>query len=538
MRRGLSHFRFHESRLAGWVWLANVLLVLGLAGSAVGPVSQAQDAASGSSGPYTVHGRVVNAVSGLPVWRGLVRLDSRAVLTGHDGSFEFDRVTDASATVLVTKPGFYPPGVGWGSTSANQLPREELVKPLELRLYPEAIFTGTVMAPDGEPLPHVIVMARRNTFDERGHHWIPVSQAQTNAHGQFRLTVPAGDYRLATMYASRLAGTDEAVLPVSVPADGVVRIKSGEQQSFDLHPAMSRTYKIKGSFDGGPGGGFPRIMAQSSSGLTIPMPVNFSKVGTTEKVSMELPAGTYRLTVTMLSSQGTEQGEIPLTVTDNDIDDLSLHLSPVPKLPVELLVDDAATSDNAPKLQQLGLTLENTNPDADFFNASIYLATQRDQTAVFTIPPGSYRLRARGSGGWYVKSAAYGATDLLDQDLVIGPGVGGVPIRITVSDQTAALQGQCGVNGTPTGCWIYLIPSTASAEPVYSVHSNGQGGYDATNLPPGSYRAIAFEQRYQADYTDTATLAPFAAHVKTVTLEAGGKAVLDLDAVSAKEISR
>lgn len=532
MRRRWSHFRFPFVR---WLLLVVVLT------TASGPKLISQMTDSGTyvpPEPYTVRGRVINGVSGVPVWRALVRLNNRAMLTNHDGSFAFDRVMDSSATLTVTKPGFYPtPGADF--IPDTLMFHDQLSKPVELRLYPEAVFTGTVTAPDGEPLPHVIVMARRNSSDERGHHWIPVSQNQTNAHGQFRLTVPAGEYRLTTMYVSRLPGTDQAVLPVSVPADGMVRIKSGEQQSFDLHPAMGRTYKVKGSFDGGANGGFPRIMAQSSSGLTIPMPVNFSEVGTTEKVGMELPAGTYRLTVTMLSSEGAEQGEMPLTVADHDIDDLSLHLSPVPKLPVELLVDDAVTSDNAPpKLQQLGLTLENTNPDADFFNYSINLATQRDQTATFTVPPGTYRLRARGSGGWYLKAAAYGATDLLGQELVIGPGAGGVPIRITVSDQTAAVQGKCGVNGAPGVCWVYLIPSTPSAEPVHILRGNSQGDFDEANLPPGSYRAIAFEERYRADYSDPATLAPFATHVKTVTLNVGEKATLDLDAVTVAEMNR
>ncbi|HZY62774.1 MAG TPA: carboxypeptidase-like regulatory domain-containing protein [Edaphobacter sp.] len=503
-----------------------------------GQAAWAQDSASGASGPYPIHGRVLNANTGLPVWRALVRLNNHAMLTGHDGSFEFDGATDASGTVLVSKPGFYP-STEWGFSPGLSVPREELSKPLELRLYPEAIFTGTVTASDGEPLPHVIVVARRSTFDDRGHHWIPVSQVQTNAHGQFRLPVPAGDYRLATMYAPRLGGGNEAVLPVSVPADGVLTIKSGEQQNFDLHPAMGRTYKVKATFDSDVEGGFPRIVARSSSGLAIPMPVNISRTDTRESVRMELPTGTYQLMVTMLSRAGVEQGSTAVTVTNHDIDDLALHLSPVPKLPVELLVDDAATSDNAPpKLQQFGLTLENTNPDADFFNSSIYLATQRDQTAEFTVPPGTYRLRARGSGGWYVKSAMYGATDLLQQDLVIAAGAGAAQIRVTVSDQVAALQGVCRANEGPVACWVYLVPSTPSAEPVYTVRSNLQGAFNLEHLPPGNYRAIAFEQRHQADYSDAATLTPFAAHVKTVTLRVGEKPMLELDAVATGEMNR
>ena len=48
--------------------------------------------------------------------------------------------------------------------------------PLVVRLYPEALITGTVIGPDGEPLPHISVVARRSSFDESGHRWLQVGQ--------------------------------------------------------------------------------------------------------------------------------------------------------------------------------------------------------------------------------------------------------------------------------------------------------------------------------------------------------------------------
>ncbi len=56
--------------------------------------------------PSTVQGQVINASTGAPVPRALVRLNSRAVLTDHDGKFRFDQNTESSANILVTKPGY------------------------------------------------------------------------------------------------------------------------------------------------------------------------------------------------------------------------------------------------------------------------------------------------------------------------------------------------------------------------------------------------------------------------------------------------
>jgi hypothetical protein len=55
-------------------------------------------------------------------------------------------------------------------------------------------------------------------------------------------------------------------------------------------------------------------------------------------------------------------------------------------------------------------------------------------------------------------------------------------------------------------------------------------------LPPGSYDAIAFERRHSANYRDPDVLAAFATHVRSITVNAGDKATLDLDAVPDEDV--
>ena len=156
----------------------------------------------------------------------------------------------------------------------------------------------------------------------------------------------------------------------------------------------------------------------------------------------------------------------------------------------------------------------------------------------FMVFPGNYRLRARNNGGsWYIKSVSYGSSDLLQQEVVVAPGGGGAPIRVTVSNQTASLQGTCKLGGVPAACWVYLIPTTPSATTVFMERGNEQGIYNYPHLPPGSYQTVAFEQRHSADYGDPSTLTPFATHVRAVTINAGEKPTLDLDTVSEAEMA-
>jgi hypothetical protein len=500
---------------------------------------QAQDP-SGLSAPTSVSGQVVNAVTGAGISRVLVKLNGRTVLTDHEGKFEFDQFTGTGSSLEATKPGFYlssDPGEG----SSLSLQPGQLAAPIQVRLYPEALLTGTVTAPDGEPLQHVPVMARRSVFDEMTRRWIPVAQSQTDSHGDFRLPVPPGNYRVETRYTTQVSEGSEVVLPVSVPAEAqstlsnMIHIGSGEELHFDLHPAMSRAYTVTARLEAPSERGFPGMTARSTSGTTIP--VSFQRTGGANEGKMQLPSGTYTLTASMVSPENSAQGETTVTVPNHDVSGVVLRLAPNPSIPVELVMDSSVTSDNStpPNIQQLGLMMQNTDIDSER-GGTVQIETGRNGTPSFNVAPGSYRLQARAHGAWYVKSASYGDSDLLDHEMVVGPGSGGAPIRVTVSNQSGSVQGTATLNGVPAVCWIYLIPSFPSASPFISLRSGSNGVYNVAYLPPGTYQAIAFEHRHSADYRDPESLAAYTTHVHSVTVNEGDKSSLDLDAVTAAEV--
>jgi hypothetical protein len=501
----------------------------------------AANSATGTSTviPSTVSGQVINATTGAPVPRALVRLNDRAVLTDHDGRFRFDQNTASSANILVTKPGF--------SATTEMLEggnlyfqAAQLGAPLELRLYPEALLTGTVLGPDGAPLPRISVTALRSIWEDAGHRWVPAGQDQTDSHGNFRLPGPAGEYRLETRYTPLDRTTGEAVLPISLPAEGssgtsqAIKIHAGEELHFELRPGVSPTHTVT-TTESGAGRDFLRISARSSSGSTLQVNPQMYGMGMTQ---IQLPQGTYTLTARRNSPENPEQAETTVTVPDHDISGVVLQFAPVPSIPIELIVDSSVTSDNnsqPPTLPQLGVVLQTDQADPERGDSSVRPTTRRDQSFAFTVAPGSYRLQTRNTGVWYVKSATYGDADLLQQELVVAPGAAGTPIRLVVSNQTGSLQGTVNLNGNPTACWVYLISAGANAQPVMSLRSNGSGSYMAAHLAPGSYQAIAFERRHSANYRDPGSLAPFSGHVRSVAVNAGDKPTLNLDAVPAAE---
>ena len=512
------------------------LLLVSLVAPVLGIQPQDQSA---SATPTSVSGQVVNAVTGAGLSRVLVKLNGRAVLTDHEGKFEFDQFTGTGTTLEATKPGFYlfaDPTEG----SSLSLQPAQLAAPIQVRLYPEALLTGTVTAPDGEPLPHVPVTARRSIFDETTRRWVPMAQSQTDSHGNFRLPVPPGDYKVETRYTMQASEGQEAVLPVSIPAEtesnlsGVIHAHSGEELHFDLHPALSRAYTVTARLESSSERGFPGITARSSSGTTIP--VSFQRTGGANEGKLQLPSGTYTLTANMVSPEGSAQGETMVTVPNHDVSGVVLRLAPTPSIPVELVMDSSATSDNStpPSIQQLGLMMLNTDIEPERGVAQV--ETGRNGIPSFQLEPGTYHLQARAHGAWYVKSVSYGDSDLLDHDLVVSPGAGGTPIRVTVSNQSGSLQGTASLNGIPSVCWVYLIPSFPSVTPFVALRSGANGAYNVAYLPPGTYQVIAFEHRHSADYRDPEALAAYTTHVRSVTVNEGDKPTLDLDAVSAEEV--
>src|SRR5206468_2810485 len=122
--------------------------------------------------------------------------------------------------------------------------------PVTVRLYPEAIVTGTLSAPDGTPLPRIFVTAQRSTYTETGHQWMPTAQATTNSRGEFRLTVPPGDYRIETAFLQQVPGTGKMLLPLIYPSgssslsSASIHLRAGAEEHLELRPHLRQSYNL------------------------------------------------------------------------------------------------------------------------------------------------------------------------------------------------------------------------------------------------------------------------------------------------------
>jgi len=520
---------------------------------------------------------VVNASTNQPVGRALVQVEGHSLLTGSDGRFEFSGLSGTSTQVRVKKPGFYE-GLDLYQTASKQV---AVGSPDEVRfaLYPEALLTGTVSAANGDPLTGVQVQALRPMDDEYGPRWIMAGQTTTNGDGQFRLPLPGGDYVIETQYAPNRPGAHGTILPVMVPAGAnggtggaangasTLRLTSGTEQHLELHPPVRPSHTVHVAIDSsaGPGGEqfAPQIQVHLANGLVFsPVQSRGERQG---EVVISLPNGSYLLSAsTGMRDDAASYGETRVTVADEDVAGVTIHLQKALELPVEVSIDPAASATGAAGagssvvavvssgsafdpatnpgtdpgtasfVQQLGIFLQRVNSGVSLRTENASPASRRGGPVGFSLLPGTYRLRSQGYSQWFVESATAGGTDLLSDDLVVDGGSSSLPLRLVVSNQTATIKGTTKAGDQPAQSYVSLIASTPSAMPVVRVRSGTDGSFSRSQLPPGSYRVVASET--WMDLSDPAIQRQLGPYMKTVTVGAGETGSVDLDAMPASEL--
>ena len=489
----------------------------------------------------TITGQVVNAVTGAPVFRALVQIDSSSQLSDHEGRFSLSLTSASSPTIRINKPGYYATPEGDPNLSLN-LPANQS-GPVTARLYPESLLTGTLTSTDGTPLQDVMVTPERSVYSEAGHQWSPMPPRQTNSHGEFRLAVPAGDYRVQVGVGRRLPFGGQMAIPQIYPPSsstensGFIHLASGTEERLNLRVEVSALYPIPVRIEPGLEDGFASITAITETGARIP--ANSAPGPSGAPMSIELPRGSFTLIAPRNRGDQAEYAEARVDVSGPTSAPVILRLAPVPAIPVVVNVDHTtSTSDNAPTLQQLALSLSPSSTPGfgggrGFSPGNLFV---RDNNTSLRPLPGAYHLLSQTRGAWHIQSATYGANDLLQHDLVVALGSGSAPIVVTVSDQSGSLTGTVSLQGAPQSVWVYLVPNFPSAIPFYSIRSSPAGVFAFNNLPPGSYQALAFELHRQVDFRSSSVLSPYSTYIHSVTIAAGDKASLELEAVPASEI--
>jgi hypothetical protein len=143
---------------------------------------------------YTLRGTVVNSLTTKPIQNALVLLYfvvERAVLTGSDGTFQFDGLpVSGQGGITAQKPGYFSPQdvrlTGHSSPTIATITMAPDQRPIVLKLVPEGIISGRVSGEDGEAIESLPVRVLFETTENGRIVRREFRNASTNEEGAGR----------------------------------------------------------------------------------------------------------------------------------------------------------------------------------------------------------------------------------------------------------------------------------------------------------------------------------------------------------------
>jgi hypothetical protein len=182
----------------------------------------------------------------------------------------------------------------------------------------------------------------------------------------------------------------------------------------------------------------------------------------------------------------------------------------------------------------------------DAENAGPAPETKVEKDGTFSISgilPGRWRLELGGANG-YLKSLSVGGQDASASAFTVVPGAGG-EMRVVVGTRVAQLEGSVdGIRPEDAGAaWLVLAPedaNTIAMDRLRNTSADRAGHFHMSGLAPGRYRlyALASAAAWTALRQNPRVLQVIALRGKSVNLEAGGRATVQVNVMPVEELAQ
>jgi len=498
---------------------------------------------------FKVEGTVINAVTGEPLPRALVRLEAlgvpRAVFTGQNGHFEFSAVPQGSAVLTPRKPGYM---VSEHETQFSyRIAVDAGMGPVTLRLLPQAVITGHVEDSNGVPIESAGIRLWRIVVRDGRKRREQVAGMRTDEDGNYRVAgLFPGRYYLAVLAQNNLlAMTSTAEAKMGYPAAVYypsasslssatpIQLAAGQVMQADFAVGMEPVFTLSGIVSGYGPGQIAGIHITDLAGEQIFPLTHFNQRTGAFEFRM-VGEGTYNIFAgTVRNQKDSLNAEAKVSVSGN-IKDIHLALQPGITIPVAVRFESAQqqTERNGTAVPvRLIFHPRDANSQSPIQAQDIYPTLEPgdgpDRFLLHNIPPGKYSVEVHALNG-YVRSALYGVTDLFRDEVVITRSTSILPLEIVMRDDAATLNvtlhsSGTNLNGTNLNAGnlngvLLLVPDGAPMQPPRVNHANGKGASSFDGLAPGDYRVFAFDSITGIEYTNPEALARYAANAVTVHL--------------------
>jgi hypothetical protein len=506
-----------------------------------------------NSDTVSLKGTVVDSATGEAIHGVLVEVSgtqTRAMLTGGDGKFDFEGLPPGDVVVRPRKPGYFSAyDLSPERQHLENISLENSPPPIVLKLMPEGVIYGRATAENGEPLEGLPVIINCMQIVDGHRQLEQTTSARTDEDGVYR----AADLRPGSYYVSVGPSDDAQFLapqrivqhkqgypltfyPAAAEFESAapIPIKPGTRAEINFALAAQPVFELSGTINGY----FPQqgvnIIFVDGAGNPNTFQFEFDeKTGIFH--SHSVPQGSYRVGVFSQAPTGGLHADMASINVSANIANLHFALTAMPSISVAIAANLAGTTYQGAKLfATVRLkTTDRTMAGADFTSETSG-RPNNPFGSIKDVLPGTYNAIIQPHCSCYIASATYGSTDLLRDPLVISTGTTPPEIDIEVRDDGATLSGTVMNDGQPAPAEVVLIPDRSPEHPQVTA-TDEHGYFQVSMLAPGGYNVLAFDQIVDLEYANPQALQQYATSEKAITLTPNGKATMQLDLIRRKE---
>lgn len=559
-------------RFSGWGTLFRIsVLLLSAAGFCAVAFPQPSPVINRDQSNAVTHvlsGVVVNAVSGAPVPYALVQIGQDAKLADQNGTFRFEALPYSGASVIARKPGYFnEQELADNSFQPEAIKLSGETTSLTIRLTPEAVISGHVTNPQGDPVEHLPIGIKFSHIVQGRRMWEQRVSGETDEDGNFRIAeLKPGTYYVAAgpSYRPRIASSTETetnydgyprqyypgVSDLSSAAP--FRVAAGQHVSIEFSAKPAPAYRVSGVIAG--------YSAKTGVGLSLVNQDGESGIGAGVDARsgrfefFPVPPGRYTLQANSWDRTGPQlSAQVPISVT-HDLRDVRIALQSAPAIPI-ILDTEFTKPESAP--QSIGFSTSSGSGPGNVITGSLlgnlrlvsrtppyqqYQAMREqnsnDPRFLFRgIMPGSYDAVAELGSSTYVASMSCGGVDLLREPLVVTAGSDAQPIEATLRDDAASLRGsvKSEAQAADPQARVLVLPEGRPTQTLQALPVGRDGSFQLQNLPPGDYEIFAFDRLDGIEYQNREALSKFESQAAHVTLSANQEARVTVDLIRMAE---
>ena len=515
-----------------------------------------------------IAGMVVKLADGTPLKNATVRLENGedrehtiAVKTTADGRYELRNVPSGRYKVKVTRNGYVEAEYGQrkpsdpGGTLA--LAPGENKEPVNFKLIPAAVIAGRIFDEDGEPMPHAVVLASRETYHEGGKTLLSVTADRTNDLGQFRLFgLAPGRYFVSAVQndGREVPGEREFIGGEKQGEKGYIKtyypgtqdvakastitVKEGEEvPGVDMQLKQVSVYRIRGRV-------FNQITHKGGSNAYLQLVSRSKRLEWDFGGGQEVlkPDGTFEFPNVapgsyLLMAYWEDQGKFYSTQEKIDIGESDLE-------GVSLVIGSGATIpghirwEGKPSLERDELSVAIQPAETPSWQGAAHVEANQ-QFTLKDVGDGDYKVVVNGFGkDCYIQDTLYGETHSAEGVISVGKGRG-EHLEITISSRGAHVEGAVvDENGLPAaGVWVVAVPEEAKRTNfrLFKAQTTDQyGKFDLRGLAPGTYKLFSWAGIKNNAWEDGDFLKLFEEKGELVELAEGDVKTANLKAIETK----